>query len=62
MSVLIFHPGDLSLWELAGLIGVVLALTVLPISIIAFVIYKVIRTHSSREDGKPTTLDLNKNR
>ena len=61
MIVFIFHPGDLSVWQLAGIVGVFLGLTVLPISIIGFVIYKVIQGHSSKEEEKSITLDLNKN-
>jgi len=62
MIVFVFHPGDLSVWQLAGIVGVFLGLTVLPISIIGFVIFKVIQGHSSTREEKSITLDLNKNR
>ncbi len=62
MIALLLHPGDLTLWELAGIFGVFLALTVLPLLIICFVIYRVIKGHSSEaNEEKPISLDLNKN-
>ena len=57
---LIFHPGDLSTWELLGIIGVVFALLVLPIVIIGFIIYRVVAGHS--HDNDTVTLSLNKSR
>jgi len=57
LIVALFHPGDLSRWELAGIIGVFFALCVLPIVIIAFIIYRVVVGHS--QDSGSVTLSLN---
>jgi hypothetical protein len=56
----IFHPGDLSTWELLGIIGVAFALLVLPIAIIGFIIYRVVAGHS--HDSDTVTLSLNESR
>jgi hypothetical protein len=56
----LLHPGDLSVWQLAGIIGVFLALCVLPIVVIAFIIYRVAVRHS--QDSGSVTLSLNKRR
>jgi hypothetical protein len=59
MIVLILHPGDLSFWELAGIVGVFFALAVLPILVIGFIIYEVTRKHSSNaSEGDHVTLGL----
>jgi uncharacterized membrane protein len=56
----LLHPGDLSDWQLAGIIGVFFGLCVLPIVIIGFVIYRVVVGHS-RDTGS-VTLSLNESR
>ena len=58
--IVIFHPGDLSTWELFGIIGVAFALLVLPIVIIGFIIYRVVIGHS--RDNDTVTLSLNESR
>ncbi|HET6889583.1 MAG TPA: hypothetical protein VFH31_00660 [Pyrinomonadaceae bacterium] len=55
--VALFHPGDLSAWELAGIVGVFFAICVLPIVIIGFVIYRVV-VGRSRDSGS-ITLSIN---
>ena len=57
---LIFHPGDLSTWELLGVIGVAFALVVLPIVIIGYIIYRVVAGRS--HDNDAITLSLNESR
>jgi hypothetical protein len=47
MFALILHPGDLSYWQLLGILMVLFALCVLPFIVIAFIIYKVAAAHSA---------------
>lgn len=47
----LLHPGDLSLREWAGLLGMFVAFIILPIVIIGFVIFQVVRRHSSAGPG-----------
>jgi hypothetical protein len=56
----LLHPGDLSYWQLAGIIGVFFALCMLPIIIVGFVIYRVIVGHS--QDSGSVTLSLRESR
>ena len=58
--VALLHPGDLSLWELAGIIGGSFALCVLPLIVIALIIYRVAAGHS--QDMGIVTLSLNERR
>ena len=61
MLVLVFHPGDLSFWQLVGILGVLVALVVLPILVIGFIIYTVASGHSSAaSEGDQITLRLSK--
>ena len=55
----IFHPGDLSLWQLAGIIVVTLLLTALPLVLVGFIIYKVFKNRGAAGEDKPVTLKLN---
>ena len=55
--VALLHPGDLSRWELAGILGVFIAVCVLPIVIIGFIIYRVVVRHT--RDSGSVTLSLN---
>ena len=63
MIATLLHPGDLSLGEWAGLIGMFLAFIVLPIAIIGFVVFKVVSRHSgggaSGGSQESITLGLN---
>jgi hypothetical protein len=56
----LLHPGDLSAWELAAIIGVFLALCVLPLVVIGFIIYRVVAGHS--QDSESVTVSLNERR
>ena len=51
------HPGDLSAWQLLGIIGVAFALLVLPLVVIGFIIYRVVAGYS--HDRDKVTLSLN---
>lgn len=59
----LFHPGDLSLGEWAGLLGMFAAFVVLPIVIIGFIIFKIASKHSGSGDAAASqdsiTLGLN---
>jgi hypothetical protein len=59
----LFHPGDLSLGQWAGLLGMFVAFIILPIGIIGFVIFKVMSRYSGGGDGgeshESITLGLN---
>ena len=41
--ILILHPGDLSAWQLLGIVGVFFIVIALPISILGLLIYKIIK-------------------
>ena len=41
----LWHPGDLSIREWAGLFGVFVALVILPIVIMGFIVFKIISGH-----------------
>ena len=59
MLAFLFHPGDLSNWELAGILGVFFAMFVLPLLVIGIIIHKVISEHTSRvSEGDHITLGL----
>ncbi|HKY28964.1 MAG TPA: hypothetical protein VJM12_13575 [Pyrinomonadaceae bacterium] len=53
----VFHPGELSVWELAGIVAVFFAICMLPIVIIGFIIYRVAARRSG--DSESITLSLN---
>jgi hypothetical protein len=59
----LFHPGDLSLGQWAGLLGMFFAFIILPIAIIGFIIFKVMSRHSGGgaggESHESITLGLN---
>jgi len=63
MIATLLHPGDLSLGEWAGLLGIFLAFIILPIAIIGFVVFKVVSRHSGGRVGSESqesiTLGLN---
>lgn len=50
-------PGELSGWDFASIIGVYIAFCVLPIVIIAFIIYWVVVEYSRASDGVTLRLD-----
>ena len=56
----LLHPGDLSRWELAGIIGVFFALCILPLVVIGFIVYRMVVGHS--QAGSSVTLSLNERR
>lgn len=53
----LLHPGDLSAWEMAGLVGVLIGFFVLPIVIIAFIIFRVIVRRSRKIDSITLSLE-----
>jgi len=59
----LLHPGDLSLGEWAGLLGMFVAFIILPIVIIGFMIFKVMTRYSgggaSGDSQESITLGLN---
>jgi hypothetical protein len=61
--VTLFHPGDLSLGQWAGLFGMFVAFIILPIAVIGFIIFKIMSRHSGGgvggESHESITLRLN---
>ena len=59
----VLHPGDLSLGEWAGLLGMFVVFIILPIAIIGLVIFKIVSRHSGGGSGSESqesiTLGLN---
>ena len=63
MIMTLFHPGDLSLGQWAGLLGMLVAFVILPVVIIGFIGFKLVSRHSgggaSNESQESITLRLN---
>jgi hypothetical protein len=50
--IALLHPGDFSLGEWIWFFGYIFVLVILPMGIGGFVLYKIIRSHSSNDNDK----------